>query len=343
MDDHPVLRQGVRMDLTGIQAALPGHAVRAVTMEDIPALLDLVGRLTTVVLGEPDVSESEMRDDLTGAHFDLAADTFIALAPDSRAMAYGQGYDERSGTGWVDVYIDPALEDENFEAVADAAIAAAVARIVESAKGRGESSVRVTSNLYETELRMRAAYERAGLAVETVYWRLQRLFAPGEVLEHPIVPDGFVVAKVDPRDESVIEQAYHLFHDTFSDHHGHDGTQKSFADFTEDNRSAESFDPEAWWFAWQGSDPVGLLIGDDRRAEQGFGYVPAIGVQRQLRGRGIARALLLSAFADYQLRGHIGVQLGVDTGNTTGATRLYESVGMTSLHSAIALGAGLTL
>ncbi len=338
-----MVRHSVRMDLTGIQGVLPDHTVRAVSMDDVPALLNLVERLTTVVLGEPDASEAEMRDDLTGAHFDLAKDTFIAVAPDGRATAYGQGYDERTGTGWVDVYIDPAIEDEFFYATADAAIAAAVARVAESAKSRGESAVRVTSNLYETETRMRSAYERAGLVVETVYWRLQRPFGSDEVLEQPVVPPGFSVAKVDPGDDEVIEQAYHLFHETFSEHHGHEGPQKTLADFVEDHRGAESFDPEAWWFAWQSDTPVGLLIGDNRRAEQGVGYVPAIGVQKHLRGRGIARALLLSAFVDYQRRGRSGVQLGVDTGNTTGATRLYDSVGMTSLHSAIALGCDITL
>jgi mycothiol synthase len=331
------------MEIHGIQRVLPDHTVRPVSMDDIPALLDLVARLTTVVLGEPEVSESEMRDDLTGAHFDLAADTFIAIAPDGRATAYGQGYDERTGTGWVDVYLDPALPDPHFGAVADAAIAACTARIVESAKARGQSVVRVTANLYDNEARMRAAYERAGLAVETVYWRLQRPFAAGEVLELPVVPAGLSVAKVDPRDDTMIEHAYHLFFDTFSDHHGHEGSRPTLEDFVEDHRAAASFDPGAWWFAWQGQNPIGLLIGDDRRAEQSAGYVRAIGVQRAWRGRGIARALLLSAFVEYQRRGRDGVQLGVDTGNATGATRLYESVGMTSLNSAIALGCDIAV
>lgn len=326
------------MDFDGIQGVLPDHTVRSVSMDDIPALIDLIARLTTVVLGEPEASESEMRDDLTGAHFELDSDTFIAIAPDGRATAYGQGHDERTGTGWIDVYIDPALGGDLFAAVADAAIAAGGARIVESVKARGEAAVHLTSNLYDNETRMRAAYERAGLVVETVYWRLQRPFEADEILEQPAVPTGFSVAKVDPRDDAVIDRAYHLFHDTFSEHHGHEGPNKTLAAFVEDHRSAGSFDPAAWWFAWQGEDAVGLLIGDERRAEQGVGYVRAIGVQKALRGRGIARALLLSAFADYQRRGRDGVQLGVDTGNTTGATRLYDSVGMTSLHSAIALG-----
>ncbi|MEO8330435.1 MAG: GNAT family N-acetyltransferase, partial [Candidatus Nanopelagicales bacterium] len=45
---------------------------------------------------------------------------------------------------------------------------------------------------------------------------------------------------------------------------------------------------------------------------------------------GIARALLFTAFAEYRSRGRTSVELGVDSSNETGATRLYESVGMTT-------------
>lgn len=343
MDERRVLRQGVLVDLAGLQKVLPDHDVRPLTLDDVPAMVDLVARLTTVVLGEPDVTEAEIRDDLGGPHFDLAADTFIALGQDGRATAYGQGDDEHTGTGWIDVYVDPALDDTLFAAVADAGVAACVARIIESCRARGASSVHITANLYENETRMRDAYERTGLELETIYWRMQRAITADEPLETPVVPEGFRIGKVDPRDDLVIEQAYHLFHDTFSEHHGIEGSKKSLSDYTVHVRTAESFDPESWWFAWQGETPVGLLIGDDRRVEQAVGYVRSVGVQKNLRGRGIARALLLTAFADYLQRGRGSVQLGVDTGNTTGATRLYESVGMTSMGSAIALGREVTL
>ena len=331
------------MDLAGLKKVLPEHDVRPLTLDDVPAMVDLVARLTTVILGEPDVTEAEIRDDLSGPHFDLETDTFIALDKEGLATAYGQGDDEHTGAGWIDVYIDPALDDARFATVADAGVSACVERIIESAKGRGASSVHITANLYENETRMRAAYERAGLELETIYWRMQRAIPAGETLETPVVPEGFRIGKVDPRDDTVIEQAYHLFHDTFSEHHGIEGSDKTLADYTDHIRKAESFDPESWWFAWQDKTPVGLLIGDNRRVEQGGGYVRSVGVQKHLRGRGIARALLLSAFADYMQQGRSSVQLGVDTGNTTGATRLYESVGMTSMGSAIALGRQVTL
>jgi ribosomal protein S18 acetylase RimI-like enzyme len=56
--------------------------------------------------------------------------------------------------------------------------------------------------------------------------------------------------------------------------------------------------------------------------------VAAIGVRRPWRGRGLGRALLLHTFAEFQRRGVNRISLGVDTQNPTGATKLYESVGM---------------
>ena len=46
------------------------------------------------------------------------------------------------------------------------------------------------------------------------------------------------------------------------------------------------------------------------------------------RGKGLGRALLLSAFGEFYRRGERRVALAVDAGNETGATQLYESVGM---------------
>ena len=67
----------------------------------------------------------------------------------------------------------------------------------------------------------------------------------------------------------------------------------------------------------------------------GGGYVGALAVRRPWRGRGLGRALLLHTFAEFQRRGFDRVTLGVDAENPTGATALYESVGMTVESEAI--------
>jgi ribosomal protein S18 acetylase RimI-like enzyme len=59
-----------------------------------------------------------------------------------------------------------------------------------------------------------------------------------------------------------------------------------------------------------------------------FGWIGSLGVRRPWRRRGLATALLLHSFRDFRERGGTRVGLGVDGENTTGAVRLYESVGM---------------
>jgi ribosomal protein S18 acetylase RimI-like enzyme len=51
-------------------------------------------------------------------------------------------------------------------------------------------------------------------------------------------------------------------------------------------------------------------------------------VRRAWRGRGFGRALLHHSFREFRRRGLTRAALGVDAANATGATRLYESVGM---------------
>jgi mycothiol synthase len=60
----------------------------------------------------------------------------------------------------------------------------------------------------------------------------------------------------------------------------------------------------------------------------GYGWVGSIGTRRQWRGRGLGRVLLLAAFGEFYRRGERRIALAVDAGNETGATKLYESVGM---------------
>lgn len=57
-------------------------------------------------------------------------------------------------------------------------------------------------------------------------------------------------------------------------------------------------------------------------------WINVLGVRRPWRRRGVARALLLHAFAEFRGRGKRGAGLGVDGLNTTGAVRLYEQAGM---------------
>ena len=84
-------------------------------------------------------------------------------------------------------------------------------------------------------------------------------------------------------------------------------------------------DKSLWWVIRDGSE-----IAACERCEEGYGggFVGMVGVRKPWRRRGFGKALLLHAFREFRLRGFERVSLGVDSANPTGATRLYESVGM---------------
>lgn len=88
---------------------------------------------------------------------------------------------------------------------------------------------------------------------------------------------------------------------------------------------SDDYDPSLWLLAKDGEEIAGIsLCGLDADA----GWIGVLGVRRPWRRRGLGKALLLQSFHDIRERGKPRAVLGVDAANPTGATRLYESVGM---------------
>ena len=85
-------------------------------------------------------------------------------------------------------------------------------------------------------------------------------------------------------------------------------------------------DRSLWFLVRDGAEIAAFARCEaDRR---GGGFVGDLGVRKPWRRRGLARALLLHAFRELRERGVERVGLVVDSANASGATRLYESVGM---------------
>ena len=94
-------------------------------------------------------------------------------------------------------------------------------------------------------------------------------------------------------------------------------------------RTQDEWDDGLVWFAEDGDEIAGVNVCLRQHGSDGTqGYVASLGVRREWRGRGLAKALLLLSFAEYEQRGMGSVSLHVDADSLTGATRLYEGVGM---------------
>lgn len=118
--------------------------------------------------------------------------------------------------------------------------------------------------------------------------------------------------------------------EAFRDHYGHtESTRESEVEQWHLWRTVDSWDDSLVWIV----EASGVAIAvnaciTSHGAKTDTGYVAVLGVVKEWRGKGIARALLTMAFAEFERRGQRAVALHVDADSLTGATRLYESVGM---------------
>ena len=151
------------------------------------------------------------------------------------------------------------------------------------------------------------------------YWHMQIDLEPP--IEPGQAPDGIEIGAITPPDD--LRAIHGILVAAFADDPG--DHPAAFEKWLDDSTGSPSYDPTLWLLASDGDTPVGALTasaGDD------VGWVEWVGVIDSHRGRGIASALLRRAFATFADRGLLRVRLNVDAENATGATGVYERVGM---------------
>jgi mycothiol synthase len=137
----------------------------------------------------------------------------------------------------------------------------------------------------------------------------------------PDLPDGLAV---DTFREEEAREYHDAIAEAFADEWGF--VSMPFEQWWEMRRADDSYDPSLWFVVRDGERIAAYARCEAGR--HGGGFVGMLGVRRAFRQRGLGRALLLHAFRVFWSRGITRVSLGVDSENPTGATRLYESVGM---------------
>ncbi|HEY8029121.1 MAG TPA: GNAT family N-acetyltransferase [Gaiellaceae bacterium] len=134
----------------------------------------------------------------------------------------------------------------------------------------------------------------------------------------PVVPDGLLL------DDFHLEEARAFqatLNEAFQDHWDWHGLP--YDEWWELRKN----DDHSLWFVVRDGDEIAAAVRNEAN-RHGGGYVAIIGVRRAWRGRGLAKALLHRSFGEFWRRGIARVTLGVDAESPTGATHLYEGVGM---------------
>ena len=282
--------------------------VRPITPDDLPAFAAWLAEDETHLFGRPSrVGVADVTAWLSGP--DLASDTWL-FEEDGRLVA----------AGWVEKHHDTGV---------------AIGIVHRDWRGRGLGSKLVE----RSEERLRAlgvgrvhavtlAPDVAAepLLTERGYREVRRFWdmtieLGGEPPPEPRLPEGFWIEPFSP-------ELAHGFHaaleEAFAEHWEYEPS--SFEEWWERQIARPDHDPSLWFLVRTDDDVAAATRNDPERS--GGGWIGAIGVRPAWRGRGLAKALLLHSFREFHRGGQRRVGLGVDAENATGATKLYESVGM---------------
>jgi mycothiol synthase len=136
----------------------------------------------------------------------------------------------------------------------------------------------------------------------------------------PHWPEGFSLSTMLPAEEPILCE---VIEEAFAAEWGR--PSRSFEEWQRAVFSQDSFDAALCYLVRED----GRAVAAEHCARRfGMGWIGSIGVLAPWRRRGLGEALLLHGFGELYRRGERRIGLGVDASNPTGATRLYERVGM---------------
>lgn len=165
------------------------------------------------------------------------------------------------------------------------------------------------------------------------FWQMRRRLA--DLPEAPSISPGAANVTIRAARTEADQRAIYALHmDSFRDHWNF--TPYPYETWLQSLTAyPPTRDPSCWLIAEAGDALVGFVIGvpgqiivPEMGYEPDVGYVAYMGTRQSWRGRGVAKALLYAVFDVFRQRGMREVSLGVDAGNATGATHLYQKVGM---------------
>ena len=293
-----------------------GLSVRRATVEDAPAIDELVTAADEAVQGWSESSESELLD--WWRMLDLEHNSWVlhdggAIAAYGVVLVHGETLE-------LDGFVHPSRQGRGLGVW-----------LVADAEERAPELCLPQLNAWSLAADERAhrLFEQAGMReLRRFYRMLIELEAPPPT---PEWPDG---VRVDTFRLEDAEAFHAVLGEAFADEWNF--VQMDYERWYELRVQAPDFDPTLWFIVRAGDEIAAVVRNDPDRS--GAGFVGALGVLKPWRRRGFGLALLQHTFGEFYRRGQPRIALGVDAENPTGATRLYERAGMHVAYEAVTYG-----
>jgi mycothiol synthase len=278
--------------------------------DEFDAMLELMNAHQLVAFGEADVTAEDLRTWLTSPSVDVESDIRV-LERDGRLIGYADVDSNNSDPPlwWCDLKVAP---DADADPIATELVAWLEER---AAAGR----LRVWTSA--TDARVISAFERLGFAPVRHSYRME-IDLGGEAGEPAWLSGISVRTLAEGEERRVFDAFVEVWQDTS------DPANHTFEEWSHWLTRAETFEPSLWFLALNNDELAGFSICTKDTNDPAAGHVELLGVRRPWRRHGLGQALLLHSFQAFRERGWTRGTLGVDASSPTGATRLYERVGM---------------
>jgi mycothiol synthase len=297
----------------------PGLKLRAVQWSDLEGVTQLIYDACaadgdTVVA----VTSEELKHEWQTPGFDLEWDAFLVETSAGQIVGYEEFFDEYEHARLrTDGYVHPQFRGQS--------IGTALLRIIEQRAREeinlAEPDVRVSlrSTIDNRDALSHELHRNEGYQPLRYHWRMEIVLK--DPPPEPKRPEGIELRPFIKGEHDVA--VWQAQNEAFRDHWGsHDVTLE---EWQRSRFGDPEFDSTLWPIAWDGDEVAGFSL---NRYRMGIGWIRTLGVRRRWRKRGLGEALLLHSFGEFYKRGMKTIGLGVDAQNPTGATRLYQKVGM---------------
>jgi GNAT superfamily N-acetyltransferase len=293
--------------VTTIQGLPAGLTTRPLRAEDSRAVYELIAACERHDVGSVEIEEADLVGDWGRPSFDIASST-LSVHDGDRLVAYA----ELTSDTRADAHVHPAHRRRGIGTALSGWVRA-------TARARGSAVVGTPVPQGSDGDRL---LERLGYFVRWESWVLE--LPPGAEIAAQPLPRGHTIRTAATEEDQ--RAAWTILEDAFLEWSERD--REPFEDFAAEVMGRPGFEPWHLRLVVDGDGvPVGachLVVFRGEGTTQG--YVQSLGVRRDRRHQGLARALLADAFANAREVGAVSSELSTDT--RTGALGLYTRVGM---------------